>query len=200
MGHTSSWGVDNRGDKAVSEVLLYKDGTSKVHGVLADGTRIAYELAPGGGAGVGGGDKFVGRQLSDGYWIKARTANAVPEYILCRGEGFKLMVIFRCTDSGAGVLACCACMFACGVSARLRASALACDIPYWRYAPPSHPPPSQKVRGPGWAKHPGEIPPSHSSRDTSIPLIHPWRHMRACCHTCAPVSNFQHDESYYVHP
>jgi len=135
MGHTSSWGVDNRGDKAVSEVLLYKDGTSKVHGVLADGTRIAYELAPGGGAGVGGGDKFVGRQLSDGYWIKARTANAVPEYILCRGEGFKLMVIFRCTDSGAGVLACCACMFVCGVSARLRTSTLASATSPRPYAP-----------------------------------------------------------------
>jgi hypothetical protein len=104
MGHKSSWGVDNRGNKAVSEVLLHKDGTSKVHGVLADGTKIAYELTPGGG---GGGDKFVGRQLSDGYWVKARTVNAVPEYILCRGEGFKLTVIFQCTDSGVFRLLCC---------------------------------------------------------------------------------------------
>ena len=95
MGHRSTWGVDNRGEHAVSEVLLYKDGTSKVHGVLKDGTKIAYELEPGGRAGArsGSGDNFVGRQLSDGFWIKARTANPVPEYILCRGEGFDLTVI-----------------------------------------------------------------------------------------------------------
>ena len=72
-GYKSKWGYDDdRGlGPPVSEVLVYADGTSEVHGVLLDGTKIAYKL------GVGG-DKFVGRQLSDGYWVKARTVNAVP--------------------------------------------------------------------------------------------------------------------------
>ena len=89
MGHTSSWGVDNRGE-AVCEVLLHEDGTSEVHGVLADGSKIAYKLAA-----DGTGDPFVGRQLSDGSWIKGRTAGAEPEYIICRGEGYKLTVSRR---------------------------------------------------------------------------------------------------------
>lgn len=38
MGHKSSWGVDNRGVHAVSEVILYRDGSSEVHGILAAGT------------------------------------------------------------------------------------------------------------------------------------------------------------------
>ena len=68
-GYTSKWGhTDDRGlGPPVSEVLLYADGTSEVHGVLLDGTKIAYKL------GVGG-DKYVGRQLSDGYWVKAKIA------------------------------------------------------------------------------------------------------------------------------
>ena len=68
-GYKSKWGYDDdRGlGPPVSEVLVYADGTSEVHGVLLDGTKIAYKL------GVGG-DKFVGRQLSDGYWVKAKIA------------------------------------------------------------------------------------------------------------------------------
>jgi hypothetical protein len=78
MGHKSSWGVDNRGEKAVSELLLYRDGSSEVHGVLADGTGIYYKLPPGGHVpfpplSTGPeGDVFVGRQLANGFWIKAR--------------------------------------------------------------------------------------------------------------------------------
>jgi hypothetical protein len=89
MGHKSAWGVDNRGE-AVSEVLLYADGGSEVHGVLADGSKVRYRLG-----GAGGGDKFVGRQLRDGYWVKAKTDSAEAEYVLCLGEGFKLTVSRR---------------------------------------------------------------------------------------------------------
>mmetsp|Transcript_30047 Transcript_30047/g.48440 ORF Transcript_30047/g.48440 Transcript_30047/m.48440 type:complete len:503 (-) Transcript_30047:159-1667(-) len=86
MGAKSWWGVDNRGGTCVSEVLLYPDGSSEVHGVLADSTKIAYKL------GGGEGDKFVGRQLSNGCWVKAKTQGPNAEYILCLGEGFKLTV------------------------------------------------------------------------------------------------------------
>ena len=89
MGHRSGWGTDNRGD-AVSEVLLYADGGIKVHGVLADGNKVMYQL---GGVGE---DKFVGRQLSDGYWVKAKTEGAAgAKYVLCLGEGFELTVSRR---------------------------------------------------------------------------------------------------------
>ena len=81
MGHKSDWGVDNRGVNAVSEVLLYADGTSEVHGFLADGSQIAYKL------GVGG-DKFVGHQLRNGYWVKAKILGPEPEYLLAKMEGF----------------------------------------------------------------------------------------------------------------
>ena len=98
MGHKSSWGVDNRGEKAVSELLLRTDGSSEVRGILADGTGIFYRLPPGGhvpfppmSAGAAG-DVFVGRQLANGFWVKARTIGENPEYVLCRGEGFKLTV------------------------------------------------------------------------------------------------------------
>ena len=59
--------------------------------MLADGSNVGYRLG-----GVGGGDKFVGRQLSDGYWVKAKTEGAGgAEYVLCLGEGFKLTVSRR---------------------------------------------------------------------------------------------------------
>ena len=88
MGHKSAWGVDNRGD-AVCEVMLYADGGSEVHGVLADGSNVRYRLG-----GAGGGDKFVGRQLNSGYWVKAKKEGAEgPEYVLCLGEGFKLTIL-----------------------------------------------------------------------------------------------------------
>ena len=83
MGHDSTWGKDNRGVNAVNEVLLYADGTSEVHGRLKDGENFAYKLGA-------GGDKFVGRQLSNGFWVKARILGAEPEYLLVRGEGFTL--------------------------------------------------------------------------------------------------------------
>jgi hypothetical protein len=91
MGAKSWWGVDNRGPEAVSEVLLYADGSSEVHGLLADGTPIGYKL------GGRGGDEFVGRQLSNGSWVKAKTLthSADPEYLICLGEGFKLTVSRR---------------------------------------------------------------------------------------------------------
>jgi len=86
VGHKSGWGTDNRG-VAVSEVLLYADGGITVHGVLADGNKVRYQL---GGVDE---DKFVGRQLIDGYWVKAKTEGAAgAEYVLCRGEGYKLTV------------------------------------------------------------------------------------------------------------
>ena len=77
-------GPDNRGDKAVSEVLVYPDGSSRVHGYLADGSMIDYTLRE------GVGDEFVGRQLANGSWVKARTVSG--EYVLCLGEGYRLTV------------------------------------------------------------------------------------------------------------
>jgi len=84
MGHKSEWGADNRGVNAVSEVLLYADGVSEVHGFLADGSKIAYKL------GVGG-DRFVGHQLRDGYWIKAKIVGPEPEYLLAMMQGFTIL-------------------------------------------------------------------------------------------------------------
>jgi hypothetical protein len=84
MGSKSSWGVDNRGVNCVNEVIVNLDGGCEVHGKLADGTAIAYNL------GGKDGDKFVGRQLSkDKSWIKAKIVGK-PEYLACLGEGFKL--------------------------------------------------------------------------------------------------------------
>jgi hypothetical protein len=84
MGSKSSWGVDNRGVHCVSEVIVNEDGSCEVHGKLADGTKIAYNL------GGKDGDEFVGLQLSkDKSWIKAKIADK-PEYLACLGEGFKL--------------------------------------------------------------------------------------------------------------
>jgi len=95
MGSKSWWGADNRGVDTVTEVLLHLDGSLHVHGVIADGTKIEYHLA---GDGGGGGDQFVGRQLSDCSWVKAKTAGNAPEYIICKGEGRK-MTVTRKTES-----------------------------------------------------------------------------------------------------
>jgi hypothetical protein len=93
---------DNRG-QAVSEVMITEGRyrSSHVHGKLADGTAIKYtvtdlgEVCPG----KEQGDRFVGKQLSDGRWVKAKTHNPAQktgleieseEYLLCYGEGTKL--------------------------------------------------------------------------------------------------------------
>lgn len=60
---------------------MYADGTSAVHGFLADGSQIAYKL------GVGG-DDYVGHQLGDGYWVKAKIVGPEPAYVLARMQGF----------------------------------------------------------------------------------------------------------------
>jgi hypothetical protein len=87
--------VDNRG-YAVTEVLLFEDGRVEVQGVLADGSKIAYKLRG------DDGDRYIGRQAEDGYWVKAKTitdssGNEAPEYLLCLGEGFKVTV-YRKTE------------------------------------------------------------------------------------------------------
>jgi len=81
MGHKSEWGADNRGVNAISEVLLYADGTSEVHGFLADGSPIAYKLGA-------DGDAYVGHQLGNGYWVKAKVVGPEPEYVLAIMQGF----------------------------------------------------------------------------------------------------------------
>jgi hypothetical protein len=92
---------DNRG-QAVSEVLITEGShrSSHVHGKLADGTAIKYTVTDGEVCpGKEQGDQFVGKQLSDGRWVKAKTHNpaqkpgldiASEEYVLCYGEGTKL--------------------------------------------------------------------------------------------------------------
>ena len=84
MGHKSEWGTDNRGVNAISEVLLYADGTSEVHGFLADGSPIAYKLGA-------AGDAYVGHQLGNGYWVKAKVVGPEPEYVLAMMQGFKYL-------------------------------------------------------------------------------------------------------------
>jgi len=72
-------------------------------------TKIAYKL------GVGG-DKFVGRQLSNGAWVKARTLGAEPEYLLALGEGFNLSVSGAVQDmcrTGSNTLRACVCISQC---------------------------------------------------------------------------------------
>jgi len=66
MGHKSAWGVDNRGE-AVSEVLLYADGGSEVHGVLADGSKVRYRLG-----GAGGGTSLWGGHFGTGIGSRPR--------------------------------------------------------------------------------------------------------------------------------
>jgi len=80
---------DNRGI-AVAEVLLLADGAALVHGQLKDGREIEYRLPPPGAA--VGGDPWVGRLLVDGFFVKARLAAPPHEYLLCKGEGFRLTV------------------------------------------------------------------------------------------------------------
>jgi hypothetical protein len=62
---------DNRGEKAVAEVLVYADGSSEVHGVLADGSNIAYTLAE-----DGRGDRFVGLCVLYSYKSTYTDANS----------------------------------------------------------------------------------------------------------------------------
>ena len=89
MGHKSEWGTDNRGVNAISEVLLYADGTSEVHGFLADGSPIAYKL---GCAQLGvAGDDYVGHQLGNGYWVKAKVVGPEPEYVLAMMQGLECL-------------------------------------------------------------------------------------------------------------
>ena len=66
-----------------------------MHGVLADGSNVRYRLG-----GAVGGDKFVGRQLSDGNWVKAKTEGAEgAEYVLCLGGRFQVDGV---AEDGAG--------------------------------------------------------------------------------------------------
>lgn len=83
MGAESDWGVDNRGTQCVSEVIVDLRGVCTVRGRLADGTVFGYTV------GGEGSDEFVGRQLEDKSWIKAKVAGA-PEYVACFGKGYAL--------------------------------------------------------------------------------------------------------------
>lgn len=78
--------ANNRG-KAVSEVVLREEST-QVRGVLADGRAIAYAVpCPGSEP----SQCFVGLQLKDQSWIKAKLAEeAEKDHLSCRGEGYKL--------------------------------------------------------------------------------------------------------------
>lgn len=85
FGHKSSWGVDNRGE-VIGEVIIKSDNSVTAWGVLADGTKYEYSLKA---IGESGGDIFVGRQLEDKSWVKAKIAGT-DEYLVCLGEGRKL--------------------------------------------------------------------------------------------------------------
>jgi hypothetical protein len=83
MGAASDWGVDNRGTHCVSEVIVDLRGVCTVRGKLADGTVFGYTV------GGKGSDEFVGHQLEDKSWIKAKITGA-PEYVACLGKGYAL--------------------------------------------------------------------------------------------------------------
>ena len=86
---------DNRGD-ALSEILFNEDDqVLKVHGLLKDKREIEYTLAlPGSDSIVESADPLVGKQLTDGSWVKAKLKSSDDEnqYMVCKGEGFKLSV------------------------------------------------------------------------------------------------------------
>ena len=78
--------------QAASAVTIVKDADGNesvnVDGQLADGTKIAFDVAAG-----GGGDPFVGRETTDGFWVKARIADGEADagkYVLCKEKGFVL--------------------------------------------------------------------------------------------------------------
>ena len=85
MKSESGYGYqDNRGKKCVNEVIVNRDGTYEVHGVLQDGREIEYKV---GGVNA---DPFVGRQLkNDERWIKAKYKGE-DTYLAVKGEGFSL--------------------------------------------------------------------------------------------------------------
>lgn len=97
MGHVSSWGKDNRG-AAAAAISFNPSGTHvDVKGVLADGcTEYCYSLCdPSLPATEQGADcdQYVGRQLADGRWVKAKLVNTgsnESQYLLVVGKGFVL--------------------------------------------------------------------------------------------------------------
>lgn len=77
--------ADNRG-VAVPGVLLQgplEANSALIYGTLRDGRRHEARLACLGGAGPH--DEFVGTELVDGWWVKARLVSGA--YLLCRGNG-----------------------------------------------------------------------------------------------------------------
>ena len=90
MKHKSWWGVDNRG-QACSELLLYEDGSSIVHGRLTDGSFIEYAISSTDEMkrkleAVGlEPDPYIGRQLCNGVhdrnWVKAKVMMNLPSTI-----------------------------------------------------------------------------------------------------------------------
>jgi len=83
---------DGRGG-AVAGILLRGESLDAMHsvvfGVLRDGSVHEATLPTlSGGQDGRGGDPFVGVELADGWWVKARLKKAEPEasYLLCRGE------------------------------------------------------------------------------------------------------------------
>lgn len=119
FNHTSAWGLDNRG-AAAAAVEVSGDGSIAVRGSLADGRSYAYQLAPPGdtavsepvgecdGSVVGAAaaaavcDRFVGKQLADGRWVKALLLQGgedgddgdAAQYLLVKGQGFTLTKSF----------------------------------------------------------------------------------------------------------
>ena len=57
---------------------------TQVRGKLSNGEAFGYLID---NRAEGKGDKFVGRQLDDGFWVKAKTLDE-REYVLCKCKGF----------------------------------------------------------------------------------------------------------------
>lgn len=76
---------DNRG-KAVSEVLLLRDGSARVHGRLPDEARLDYTLEPG----VGPAEELVGQvQAGDGQGFVKAWLPDKHAFLFCSVDGFK---------------------------------------------------------------------------------------------------------------
>lgn len=68
---------------AVSEVLVVgnpDDNRIIVHGILTDGDKFYYTL------GGNQDDPLIGREISSGWWVKARLCDS--SYYIGKGEGF----------------------------------------------------------------------------------------------------------------
>ena len=72
---------------------------TQVRGKLSNGEAFGYLID---NRAEGKGDKFVGRQLDDGFWVKAKTLDE-REYVLCKCKGFNFEHVRKAADEMDGL-------------------------------------------------------------------------------------------------